>query len=272
MKDWLKKYKNKGIAVAAVLAVLIFAFWYGGSGPGMRGWTVTATVPASETETVRQEETKPSRPAGAGETAEATKEAKPADPSESSGETETTEAAPIPVSESSDPAAYAETPAEGPAEETILPETAEAWTAPPETPAQTEAAKTCTISISCASVLNHWDLLDPGKADIIPGDGWILSEVTVGFEEGETAFDVLQRVCRERGIPMEGSWTPLYGSSYVEGIANLYEFDCGSMSGWLYSVNGWFPNDGGSGYALQDKDAVRWVYTCDFGKDVGGGN
>ena len=33
----------------------------------------------------------------------------------------------------------------------------------------------------------------------------------------------------------------MYNSYYVEGIGNLYEFDCGSESGWMYKVNGWFP-------------------------------
>ena len=60
-------------------------------------------------------------------------------------------------------------------------------------------------------------------------------------------------------------------SAYVEGINNLYEFDVGSLSGWMYSVNGWFPNYGCSRYALQNGDVVNWVYTCDLGYDVGGG-
>ena len=55
-----------------------------------------------------------------------------------------------------------------------------------------------------------------------------------------------------------------------QGIHNLYEFDCGELSGWMYNVNGWFPNYGCSRYALQDGDVIRWRYTCDLGADVGG--
>ena len=69
---------------------------------------------------------------------------------------------------------------------------------------------------------------------------------------------------------MEFSETPLYGSTYIEGIGNLYEFDCGALSGWMYRVNGTFPNYGCSSYILSDGDVVEWVYTCDLGKDVGG--
>ena len=81
----------------------------------------------------------------------------------------------------------------------------------------------------------------------------------------------LKDLCRENDIPMESSWSPLYNSAYIEGIGNLYEFDCGELSGWMYSVNGEFPNYGCSGYTLQDGDVICWVYTCDLGEDVGGG-
>ena len=91
------------------------------------------------------------------------------------------------------------------------------------------------------------------------------------FTEGESIFDVLKRVCRENKIHMEFSETPVYQSAYIEGIGNLYEFDCGEGSGWMYRVNGEFPNYGCSRYTLADDDTVEWVYTCDFGADVGGG-
>ena len=130
---------------------------------------------------------------------------------------------------------------------------------------------TCTFSISCATILNNWDDCDESKKPLVPADGVILPTTTVTFTEGESVFDVLQRLCRENGIHMESSWTPMYNSAYVEGINNLYEFDVGSLSGWMYSVNGWFPNYGCSRYALQNGDVVEWVYTCDLGYDVGGG-
>ena len=94
---------------------------------------------------------------------------------------------------------------------------------------------------------------------------------TVGFDNGESVYDILRRICDENKIQMESSFTPAFGSYYVEGINNLYEFDVGSESGWMYSVNGWFPNYGCSRYQLEDGDTVCWVYTCDLGYDVGGG-
>ena len=61
-----------------------------------------------------------------------------------------------------------------------------------------------------------------------------------------------------------------YNSAYIEGIGNIYEFDCGELSGWLYKVNGNFPSYGCSRYKLKPGDKVEWVYTCDLGNDVGG--
>ena len=130
---------------------------------------------------------------------------------------------------------------------------------------------TCTFSIECATILNNLDQLDPEKLEMVPSGGVILSKTTVTFYEGESVFDVLQRVCKERGIHMEASWTPIYNSAYVEGIHNLYEFDCGALSGWMYKVNGWYPNYGSSRYQLKDGDTVEWRYTCDLGNDIGGG-
>ena len=115
------------------------------------------------------------------------------------------------------------------------------------------------------------DWLDGDKTDLIPEDGWILQPVTVPLEEGESVFDLLLRVTREHKIHMEYSQAPMYGSAYIEGIYNLYEFDCGAVSGWMYSVNGWYPNYGCSGYALEPGDVVEWRFTCNGGEDIGGG-
>jgi len=128
---------------------------------------------------------------------------------------------------------------------------------------------TCTFSIECSTILNNLSDLDPDKRELIPSNGVILAPAKVTFYEGESVFDVLQRVCKERGIHLESSWTPIYNSAYIEGIHNLYEFDCGELSGWVYRVNGWYPNYGCSRYQLADGEKVEFRYTCDLGKDVG---
>ena len=128
---------------------------------------------------------------------------------------------------------------------------------------------TCTISINCSNILSNWDIFDKTKASCVPSDGWILREMTVEFKKGQTVFDVLKNVTRTRAIQMEYSFTALYGSYYIEGINNLYEFDRGELSGWEYCVNGKFPAFGCSKYVLKDGDKIEWKYTCDLGADVG---
>lgn len=128
---------------------------------------------------------------------------------------------------------------------------------------------TCYFSIECSTILNNLKDLDPDKRELVPSNGVILPLTKVIFYEGESVFDVLQRVCKENNIHMESSWTPIYNSAYIEGIHNLYEFDCGALSGWMYHVDGWYPNYGCSRYQLKDGEKVEWRYTCDLGKDVG---
>ncbi len=128
---------------------------------------------------------------------------------------------------------------------------------------------TCTISISCATILDNMGNLTSGKEEFVPSDGWILAATTVSFSKGDSVHDVLKKVCKDNGIHMESAYTPAYDSAYVEGINQLYEFDCGELSGWMYNVNGWFPNYGCSKYTVSDGDQINWVYTCDLGKDVG---
>lgn len=133
---------------------------------------------------------------------------------------------------------------------------------------QDENIKSCTITIKCDTILNNMEFLDEAKHPLIPPDGIILAEKEVTFSEGESVFDVLLRETRNNRIHMEFVKSPIYDSAYIEGIHNLYEFDCGELSGWMYSVNGWFPNYGCSKYILKDRDQIEWVYTCNLGNDV----
>ena len=242
------------IGIIAVLAILAFAFWYGGGAPGMQGWDAS---PDDVTVT------------DAGVDVEGT-----SDSAVASGDVDTTGGAVDEDSASGDADSN---------EMVIDPKTGKDkyQTDPvPEgkpTPVEpqdvtiSDTQHTCTISISCATILDHMDWLEDEKKPLVPEDGWILKATKVTFYEGESVFNVLQRTCKQNKIHMEFVDTPMYNSAYIEGINNLYEFDCGQLSGWMYSVNGWFPNYGCSRYQLKDGDIIKWVYTCDLGYDVGGG-
>lgn len=123
---------------------------------------------------------------------------------------------------------------------------------------------TCTVAISCADVLANPNSVDSALLELLPEDGFLLQETEVTFEEGENAFDALQRTCEAAGLHMEFTETPAYNSVYIQGIGNLYERDAGEMSGWLYEVNGTSPDVGCNQYELQDGDAVVFIYICDM--------
>lgn len=144
---------------------------------------------------------------------------------------------------------------------------------PPQGAAAVEGdipAQTCTIEVRCDTVLDNLGDLAPGKSSCVPGNGVILAASTVRFAQGDTVLDVLKAASSATGLQLEYSYTPGYGSYYVEGINNLYEFDCGNESGWMYKVNGWFPNYGCSEYQVRDGDVIVWCYTCKgYGADLG---
>ncbi|MCR4842091.1 MAG: DUF4430 domain-containing protein [Eubacterium sp.] len=81
-------------------------------------------------------------------------------------------------------------------------------------------------------------------------------------------FDVLKSACSASGIALEFSESVTYATAYVEGIGGLYEFDCGSLSGWMFRVNGSFPNYGASAIEVSDGDRIEWLYTCNMGDDL----
>jgi hypothetical protein len=125
----------------------------------------------------------------------------------------------------------------------------------PETP-------TCSLMINCSAILSNMDKLAKEKEDLAPADGRLLNLSDVKFEKGDTVFDVLKRELKSRNMHLEFSTTPAYHSVYIEGICNLYEFDCGEQSGWKYAVNGVFPSCSCSEYVLSDGDVISWEYTC----------
>ncbi|MGN0714557.1 MAG: DUF4430 domain-containing protein, partial [Anaerovoracaceae bacterium] len=87
------------------------------------------------------------------------------------------------------------------------------------------------------------------------------------FREGETAYSILEN----SGLRIESRYEPMYESVYVSAIEGLAEFDKGAGSGWMYRVNGVYPDYGCSAYRLKAGDYVEWLYTSDLGNDIGGG-
>lgn len=141
----------------------------------------------------------------------------------------------------------------------------------PEAPPAEEELKqhVCTLEIRCDTVADTTKLENQAVAPYVPEDGVILAATAFTFTPGESVFDVLLRATREKDIQMEFRDDQLYSGKYIEGINYLYEFDGGPLSGWMFHVNGQFPNHGCAAISVEDDDAIVWVYTCDLGVDVG---
>lgn len=137
----------------------------------------------------------------------------------------------------------------------------------------TDDSETVSLSIRCDAILDNYDKLKPElrSPEYVPPDGVILPETEYVLREGDTVFDILHRAVRHNRIQFEfqGAEKNPFGSVYVQGINYLYEFSCGSNSGWIYRVNGEYPKVGCSKYVLEDKDRIEWIYTCTLGMDEG---
>lgn len=111
--------------------------------------------------------------------------------------------------------------------------------------ATSEEAATVVVSLS----------IDGSRAE-----GYDVNKARTSLElaEGASVYDALVA----SGADIGGDAT------YVSSIDGLAEFACGSGSGWMYSVNGEYPDKSCGDYTLSDGDEVIWVYTLDLGDDL----
>ena len=156
-------------------------------------------------------------------------------------------------------------------------------TTKPSTRVQTTASakKYCTVRIECSTIYNNIGKLKSGKKNFLPTNGVILNNVKVELNGGESAFDVIKKACEENvctdnckyckasGVQIEYTYTPAFNNYYIEGIHQIYEKDCGTQSGWMYSVNGVFPDVGTSSYTVSPGDVIVFSFTCNMGEDIG---
>ena len=160
-------------------------------------------------------------------------------------------------------------PASSAPETTLLTTSTTATTSTTESTTETKV-ETVSFTIECGAINDDPGKLDPDKKEFVPSDGIIFSG-NVAVKENETVFDVLKRLCAEnhckadckyckKGIQIEYTFTPAYNNYYIEGIHQIYEFDCGSSSGWVYTVNGNSPDVGCSSYPAKAGDVIVFEY------------
>lgn len=115
--------------------------------------------------------------------------------------------------------------------------------------------------------------------------GTIIPLTKVSFKSGESIAQVTIRLLDHLGIGYSytGSVT---GNFYLASIKNfevnntpydsMGEFDAGTGSGWMITLNGWFIDKSTAAFTVSNGDVIQWKYTCQVGKDIGdtysGGN
>lgn len=100
-------------------------------------------------------------------------------------------------------------------------------------------------------------------------EGYVIPATQIELQSGDTAWTLLKRELDKRSTSYKYIWSEQYGSVYVQSIDGDGEFDHGSGSGWMYNVNGWYPNYGATKYTLKEGDELQWRYTTNLGADLG---
>jgi hypothetical protein len=114
-----------------------------------------------------------------------------------------------------------------------------------------------TLTIRCDTVA--------GEREHIPADGVVLDRVAIEVNRGASALDQLVSACRTYNIHMEHEGGV---SDYISGLAYLYEYEFGDMSGWMLRVNGKLADVGCGAYTLEEGDTVEWLYSREMGADL----
>ena len=99
-------------------------------------------------------------------------------------------------------------------------------------------------------------------------DAWILPTVVRDLPEGTTAFDVFKQVLAANGYTYDAK------GSYVQAVTapdgtKVAELSKGQYSGWMYRVNGEFPDTYMGAYELEDGDGIEVFFTADYTKEAG---
>lgn len=142
-----------------------------------------------------------------------------------------------------------------------------------------------TIGID-ANVLGLSSIVAPESVPIYYGDTGAVTltkfltekDFTYNYSGSLEQGFYLSRIAKP-GVALNAAIPPLL-KQYIEedGIAwtgqkddnSLSEFDYTRGSGWMYTLNGSFPNHGFADISFKDGDVVQLRFTLAFGKDIGG--
>ncbi len=103
-----------------------------------------------------------------------------------------------------------------------------------------------------------------GEVHTLAGGGletWI-ARTKITVEQGATVLDVIEKALGLHGIPFENA-----SGDYISEVRGLAEFDNGSLSGWMYTLNGSYPDLGVSEQTVKNGDSIVFHYTDDYTRE-----
>ena len=108
------------------------------------------------------------------------------------------------------------------------------------------------------------------EAEGAPWEGTLVEE-WIDLDEDSTMMGCVVKALEKNGYEQTGA-----ENNYISSIQGLGEFDGGSMSGWMGTLNDWFTNQGFGDFTvaagtLGSGDEIRIMYTRNgYGADLGG--
>nr|WP_279593619.1 DUF5776 domain-containing protein [Lactobacillus kefiranofaciens] len=92
----------------------------------------------------------------------------------------------------------------------------------------------------------------------IHADGATIASGSIKVNSGASAFDALQAFAQQQGLAL--TYKGSGATTYVTGIKGYNAGPAGTMTGWLYSVNGTEPDSSMGAYTLKDGDSISMTY------------
>ncbi|WHY88358.1 DUF4430 domain-containing protein [Neobacillus novalis] len=190
----------------------------------------TAPEKVAESASIPSEEKETEQPAAKPETPKQNAPASQAKPETSKANTAASpsKSSPAPAAQPSKPAAPSTPPPTDPPKETPKPELA--------------------VTISIAGP-------ESGPKD----KRTILGATKVNFKDGATIFDIISQTAKKQGIVVDSRGSG--ATAYIEGIDNIYEFDYGVKSGWIFKQNGVSLTKSIGIVKVKDGDRIECFYT-----------
>lgn len=92
----------------------------------------------------------------------------------------------------------------------------------------------------------------------IHADGATIASGSIKVNSGASAFDALQAFAQQQGLAL--TYKGSGATAYVTGISGYSAGPAGTMTGWLYSINGTEPGSSMGAYILKDGDSISMTY------------